>query len=104
IGISIPVNSNDGGSHASDQGIWSVSAPPFPFNDSLGIGYLINPLNQTDEFSLHDHQYVALNVPDPTRAVITFHFASPTVVTGLDVIEHFNGVTELHGYAENSLG
>src|SRR5262249_18038515 len=69
-GISIPIGSNDGESHPVDDGVWSVSAPPFPINDALGIGYLINPSYNVGlgaaEFSLHDHQYVAPNVPDPS--------------------------------------
>ena len=81
----------------------AVSAPPFPINISSGIGYLINPSNLTDEYSLHDHVYIAPYVPDPSRAVITFQFAVPTVVEEIEVVEHANGVTKLHGYAGDSL-
>src|SRR5262249_7989394 len=62
---------------------------------NVGLGAL--------DFSMHDHSYVASNVPDPARALITFQFASPTVVDGLDVIEHANGITLLHAYVGNSL-
>ena len=68
VGVSIPVNSMDGVCHPSDSGIWSESAPPYPLSIASGIGYIVNPNSVTDEFSLHDHQYVASNVPDPTQA------------------------------------
>jgi VCBS repeat-containing protein len=107
IGISIPVGSADASSHPLDDNTWSVATPSFPLNDNQGIGYLINPIfdsnAQPTDFSLHDHQNIAPNVPDPTRAVITFQFASPTIVDRINVIEHTNGVTKLHGYVGNSL-
>ena len=88
--------------------MWSVTAPPYPINDAIGIGYLVNPTlgggSGPNDLTLHDHQYIAPNVPDPSRAVITFQFSTPTEVDALDVVEHQNGITLLHGYAGNSLG
>ena len=43
IGLSLPVDSQNGVSITQVENVWSVSAPPFPLNTSLGIGYLINP-------------------------------------------------------------
>jgi hypothetical protein len=107
IGVSIPVWSNDAPSHATAVSVFSVSAPPFPFNDSLGIGYLINPVVNSglgsDEFSLHDHQYVAARVPDPARAVITYVFDQPVAVDQLEVIQHSNGITQFEAFVGNSL-
>lgn len=110
VEIGVPLGSNDGHSYARDQA-YSVSAPPYPFQDSFGIGYLVNPQvtggyfpNFTGgNYVLHDHVYVSPNVPDPTRAVITFAFDQPVVVDQIEVVQHMNGITRLHGFVGNSL-
>ena len=51
VSISIPVGSSDAGDHPLDDSVWSVTASAFPINDTLGIGYLVNPDNVTDEFN-----------------------------------------------------
>ena len=110
VGISIPVNSSDATSHPLVDNVWSVSAPAFPLNISSGIGFLINPNVQApgsnsdaNEFSLHDHSYVSSNVPDPTRAVVTFHFDISTIVKGVEVIQHRNGISKIEGFSGNAL-
>src|SRR5262249_9521853 len=95
-------------SHPVLDNVWNVTAPPTgAINDATGIGFLVNPSYNAGlgalDFSMHDHHYVASNVPDPTRAVITFQFASPTVVDALVVIGHAHGLTLLHAYVGNSL-
>ena len=105
--VSIPVNSMDGQSHPVTDNVWLVAAPPFPFNVNVGIGFLINPTisgRGPSDFSLHDHGYLSANVPDPTRAVVTYHFQAPTVVDQLALVEHANGITQIEGYVGDSLG
>ena len=91
-GVSIPVNSHDAGSYPRDSGVWSVSAPPYPLDTSTGIGYILNPSVATS-FSMHDHVYVGGNVPDPTRAVVTYEFNQEVAVDQLEVMQHRNGIT-----------
>ncbi|HWL93302.1 MAG TPA: thrombospondin type 3 repeat-containing protein, partial [Phycisphaerae bacterium] len=106
IGLSIPLNSMDDFCHPRDDGVWSLNTPSgATFNHSLGIGYLINPAytsNFTD-FSLHDHVYTAANVPDPTRAVITYAFNVPVVVDQVEIIQHSNGISRIEGFVGDSL-
>ncbi len=102
LSISVPVNSHDANSAARDTGIWSVTAP---FNVTSGIANLINPAPAFyGQFVIHDHVYVAPYEPDPSRAIITFEFATPTIVDQVEIVEHANGITKLHGYVGNSLG
>jgi hypothetical protein len=81
-----------------------VSTPPYPFNDTLGIGTIIGPAMGSNYFALHDHQYISPYVPDPTRAVVKYTFDSPTIVKGLEIIQHVNGVTQVEGFSGNSFG
>lgn len=97
--ISVPPNSTDG-SQASADGVWSVSAP---VDDTIGIGYIINPIEGNSQFTLHDHHYIAPNVPNPSHAVVTFEFTDPKIINTIDVVEHSNGVTRLHAYVGDSL-
>ena len=108
VAISIPVNSSDGTSHPLSDNVWTVSVPPAPFDVATGIGFLINPtfavpgspINPND-ITLHDHHYLSDNVPDPTRAVVTFKFNTPTIVKGIEIIQHQNGISQLEGFAGN---
>lgn len=99
IDISIPLNSQDGDCYANRDNVWSVSAPPYPLS-TLGIGHIIVSPYYT--FSLHDHHYVAPYVPDPTRAVVTYHFDVPTVVKGLEIVQHINGIGQIEGFYGNN--
>lgn len=98
-GLSIPVDSMDSGCRPRDEGVWSVS----PLNINSGIGYLVNPTID-GSFVLHDHQYASANVPDPARAIVTYTFDQPTIVSQLDIVQHTNGVTLLEGFYGDSLG
>jgi hypothetical protein len=101
IGVSIPVGSSDTNSHPLNEGVWSVSgAPP---NTASGIGWLVAPYG-IELFSMHDHYYVDPNVPDPARAVVTYLFDAPTVVGGVTIVEHSNGVNSIEGFYGNALG
>lgn len=111
VGISTPIGSDDAQSRPRDDNVWSVSAPPFPFEVNSGIGFIINPnysaagstLNPAD-FSRHEHIYSASNVPDATRTVVTYEFDSSTAVDQLEIIQHRNGITQIEGFVGDSLG
>ncbi|MBL9175005.1 MAG: thrombospondin type 3 repeat-containing protein, partial [Verrucomicrobiales bacterium] len=102
IRVSVPEDSSDAASHALIDEVWSVSAPPFPFVAESGIGYLISTTYPT-QLAIHDHQYVAPNVPDPARAVITYVFDEPVTVDQVEVMQHGNGITQFEGLVGNSL-
>ena len=103
--VSVPVGSMDATSHPLDDNAWTVSAPPFPFDVQKGIGVLVNPLYLpgSDNFALHDHQYLEAHVPDPTRAVVTFVFDQPVAVKRLELIQHANGITQIEGFVGDSV-
>ena len=109
-GISIPVDSNDALSHPRADGVWSVSVPPAPFDTNTGIGWLINShvlppgsALSADDITLHDHVYQSANVPDPSRAVVTFSFDTPTIVKGVEIVQHTNGISKVEGLAGDDL-
>jgi len=105
-GVSIPEGSSDHPtSYPVIDNVWSVATPPFPFNDSSGIGWLINNVNPLPDstMTLVDHVYTAPNVPDPARAVITYTFDRPVVVDHLELIQHANGITQIEAFVGNSL-
>lgn len=108
VGVSVPVNSSDATSHPLSDNVWTISVPPVPFDVATGIGFLINPTfaapgssHNPSDFTLHDHQFLGANVPDPSRAVVTFKFDTPTIVKGLEIIQHHNGISQVEGFAGN---
>jgi len=103
VSVSIPVGSMDGGCYPLDDGVWSVSAPPYPLATDDGIGFILNP-TVAGKFSLHDHHYVASHVPDPNRAVVTYEFDGPAAVDQIEVRQHGNGITRIEGFVGDSLG
>ena len=114
VSLAVPRESQDVGNndgYASRDEIWSVSAPPFPFDTSSGVGHLIdtsaailavdtNPLTRFGV--LHSHVYASPYVP-VTSATVTYGFDSPTRVNGLEIVQHMNGVTRVEGFIGNSL-
>ncbi|MFZ4508206.1 MAG: PEP-CTERM sorting domain-containing protein [Fimbriimonas sp.] len=103
--LSIPVDSMDEHCWARNTGIWSVAGNPIP--TQTGISWLVDPSTDYSELSLHDHQgldYVIPHVPDPSRHVVTFTFDTPVRVTGIDVVQHTNGISRIEGFAGDSLG
>ena len=99
-------------SYPARDNIWSVSAPPYPLNTELGIGHLLNispsilatDINLPTRLGvLHSHKYDAPFVP-VSSAVVTFTFDLPTAVDRLEVLQHFNGITRVEGFAGNVLG
>ena len=104
VGLGIPTNSMDAGCHPVEDGVWDIQGPPVNIN--LGIGYLINPsyaAGNANDFTLHDHRYPTAHVPDPTRAVVTYRFDEPVYVQGVEIIQHSNGITQIEGFAGDSL-
>lgn len=105
VGISIPVGSTEGQTYVSADNVWSVQAPPFPLNTNSGIGYIVNQ-GPTAPFTytLHDHHYLSANVPDPTRATITYQFDRPTIVSSVRLVQHHNGISQVEGFIGDALG
>jgi hypothetical protein len=113
IGVSIPVDSQDPLCRPSYDNIWTVTVPPFPFNTNGGIGILMNPtwvpIDDNQDFALHQNNdlqpsplYVAPNVPDPTAAIITYTFDQAEVISGVEIVQHLNGITEVEGFLGDS--
>ncbi len=100
--LSVPIGSSDASSYPLDDNVWSVQAPPFPFNVNIGIGQLLNSTNN-DGFALHDHVYIATNVPDPARAVVTYAFDTAVIVDQVEILQWVDGITQIQGFAGNSL-
>lgn len=55
------------------------------------------------DYGLHDHGYVADNVPDPSRGYVVFKFDAPVFVRGMAMIQHQNGLTLLEHLAGRNL-
>ncbi len=115
IGVSVPVNSQNDLCRPVLDDVWSVTAPPYPLDVNSGIGNLVNPDESfvpmvVESFSMHEHNFdgqpdifIAEHTPDPTRAVVTYTFDTPTVVDQLEIIQHTNGVTRVEGYVGDSV-
>jgi hypothetical protein len=104
-GVQVPVDSSDGVSWSRNQNIWNTT---FPIRDvnQIGIGYIVEPepfhrnWGPTDVV-IHDHQYKAAQVPDPTRAIITYEFSEPAKISEMLVIQHTNGIAQIGGWIGN---
>ncbi len=115
IGVSIPVNSQNDLCRPVLDDVWSVGTLSQPMDVNLGIGNLINPDESfvpmvVESFSMHEHNFdgqpdilIAPHTPDPTRAVVTYTFDSPTVVDQLEIIQHTNGITRVEGFVGESV-
>jgi len=103
VAVSIPENSMDSSCYPRDSGIWSVSAPPYPFDTASGIGRLVSA-GTLSNFCLHDHAYSVSYVPDPSRAVVTYEFDTAVVVDQIEVIQHSNGITRIECFVGDTLG
>ncbi len=104
-GVSIPTDSMDAACRPRNEGVWSISSPPYPLNVNSGIGYLINPtLPSPSDFVLHDHVYDSSYVPDPLRAVVTYSFNVAAAVDQIHIVQHGNGIQEIQAFVGDSLG
>ncbi len=105
ISVGIPIGSMDSPCRPQTSGVWSVSTTVgISLNVASGIGYLVNPVFLLPEpLVLVDHQYVSANIPIPERAVVTYEFAQPVMVSEVEIVQHQNGITRIEGYVGDSL-
>lgn len=113
-GISIPRNSQLQSRPFFDD-VWSVSASSGALDTSSGIGIIVNTVwiqvNDANDFALHQNQengspaYMSDHVPDSAASTVTFTFDRPTIVRGVEIVQHVNGVTRVAGVLDStSLG
>jgi hypothetical protein len=113
ISVSIPSNSQNPLCRPSYDNVWNVTAPPFPIGAFPGIGIIINPTwtsrDDNQDFALHQNDdiqpsplYMAPNVPDPRTATVTYTFDHAEVITGVEIVQHENGITQVEGFLGNS--
>ena len=73
-----------------------------------GIGYTVDATQAGNfdpgNFVKHDHVYVGFRIPDPTRAQITFKYDSAVSLSGVQIVEHVNGISKLHAFVGDDLG
>jgi hypothetical protein len=105
VSVSVPPDSSDLNSWSFDTRLWSIE---FPIRDAehIGIGYIIEPepFHHTwspADFVMHDHMYVALGVPDPRRANITYRFDEPAKISEVLIVQHTNGIGQIEGFVGN---
>lgn len=88
---------------------WAVSAQQGSNLEAyFGIGAILNPVIFPGppvelNYCMHDNVMVSPNVPDPTRAVVTYEFTFPIVVSQLEIINHANGISRIEGFVGDSL-
>ena len=105
VAISVPVGSQSPESRTAQDNVWSVSIPPVPLNVDLGIGIIVNPTvvggNNNTDFALHQDStggpYIASYSPDPTQGIVTYRFDQPVIVSGVEIVQHVNGITRVEG-------
>ncbi|HVY61879.1 MAG TPA: hypothetical protein VHF22_09510, partial [Planctomycetota bacterium] len=112
---------DDGQTHYTDTsgaalgpGVFDVAATPTQALDvTFGIAWAINPSypgagspSDAAQFVQHAHPGNGAwsgNTPDPAREWIAYRFDGATVVNGLRMIEHQNGINAIDVYASNDL-
>lgn len=104
--ISIPTNSQIASRPLIDN-TWKVTSQGGTLSTTLGIGIIANPTwisaNDHTDFSLHQNQdlgsqpYPAPHVPPAAASTVTYTFDRPTVVAGVEVVQHVHGVTQVSG-------
>ena len=113
ISTSIPVNSQDPLCRPSYDNVWTVTVPPFPFNTASGIGIIVAPtwtsVNDNSDFALHQNDdiqpsplFVAPNIPNPATVTVTYVFDQAIVISGVEIVQHLNGITKVEGFLGNS--
>ena len=65
--------------------------------------------DDNQDFALHQNNdiqpsplYAAPNVPDPATAVVTYTFDQAEVISGVEIVQHVNGITEVEGFLGDS--
>lgn len=109
-GVSIAPNSQDNSRPTVDN-VYSMT---FTSNVAaellIGVGIMVNPDvtnvfvgNYELNFAMHDHDYVALQVPNPDQSWFSFTFDSPRNVSSLDVFQWPDGPTRIAAYSGNDV-
>lgn len=109
VQVSVPIGSQDPGCWPYVDNVYTVAAPPYPLNTTIGIGHLVAPITPSDLNingglgTLHDHDYIAPHVPRPADAQVTFWFDQPTTVGAVTLVQHQNGITQIEGFVGNTV-
>ncbi len=116
IEISIPIGSQSPLSRPANDQVWDVQAQGGVLDVNLGVGIIVNPVFVipppgyvgTNYFPLHQDSfspapYVSAYVPDPENSSVVFQFDQATIVSGIEIVQHVNGVTQLNGKIGTSL-
>ncbi len=113
VAISIPPDSQ-ANSAPKIANVYSAVAAGGVLDTAAGVGLCVNPVwvsaNVQSDFCLHQNQslgspapYVGPYVPDPSDSTVHFVFDNRTIVTGVAIVEHFNGATGVSGALGDSL-
>ena len=112
IRIAIEPNSQNV-SRPQIDGVYDLSAIDGVLNLDLGVAILLNPTapipeSGPAEFGLHQNDsaqpYSAPFVPNAVGSTVTYFFDIPTTVTGVEIIQHINGVARISGALGDTIG
>lgn len=113
IEVSIPFNSQSPFTRPQIDQLWDATAVNGVLDVNTGIGIIINPgpVVQIDalEFGLHQDPlppsspYLSAGIPEPTSSTVTYTFDQQTIVSGVEVVQHVNGITQVTGLLGDSL-
>ena len=78
-----------------------------------GIGIIVQPTwtstNDNHDFALHQNDdiqpsplFVSPNVPNPDTVTVTYLFDQAAVISGVEIVQHLNGITKVEGLLGNS--
>jgi hypothetical protein len=105
ISVSVPSNSLNANCRPTLDNLLSATTP---INVGIGIGVIVNPVlpsTSATHFALHQNdvlapsapRYSAANVPNATYNKVSYTFDRPTVVSGVRIYQHSNGITRVQG-------
>lgn len=107
--ISIPTGSQIVSRPLIDN-VWQVASQGGTLSTTQGIGIVVKPTwisaDDNTDFSLHQNDdmgsqpYVAAHVPPAAASTVTYKFDRPTVVGGVEIVQHVNGITQVSGLAD----
>ena len=98
-GVITPHKSSDAGCWTYNQNNYAVTVQNdrATFNWDLGAGNLVRTDNY-DTFVMHDHQYSGSYAPRQDRAFVTYYFSNPALVTGVEIVQHTNGISQIEAF------
>jgi len=107
VSISIKKDSQDANCKPLSDNLYkSKTDNQGELDTSSGIGAIVAPMDKNYAFTLHDHRYSSTNIPDPSRAMVTFQFNTAVTIDSVLILQHTNGITWIEGFAgddENQL-